>query len=148
MDRFEFESCCTENELEDRTIEMLKERGYKSYKSLRLLSEASITKQCKDLIPGQLALLREGVSILRPDTQTTASSTASTSNDTTATASHATSMPPTTEGNTIGLNAVRALCTTAMGLEQEWCGYCFSALLVIVTFLRITFTGVCLKVTG
>ena len=63
---FEFSEWCEENELNEETVKALKDKGYQSYKSLRLLTEESLNKNFKGLIPGQLALLREGVDLLRP----------------------------------------------------------------------------------
>ena len=63
---FEFTKWCEEYELNEDTVKALKDRGYQSYRSLRLLTEESLNKNFKCLIPGQLALLREGVALLRP----------------------------------------------------------------------------------
>jgi hypothetical protein len=65
---FEFKQWCEEYELEQDTVTLLQSKGFKSYKSLVHLDEDILKKDFKALVPGQLVLLREGVSILRPDT--------------------------------------------------------------------------------
>ena len=78
MDNFEFDSWVQEFELEEDTVKLLKEKGYKSYRSVSKLTEESINKHFKGLPPGQLDLLKEGVGLLKPkdSQQTTATSSA------------------------------------------------------------------------
>jgi len=65
---FEFEAWCKEYELNEDTRNALLDKGYNSYKSLRLLSSADVPKMFgKLLLPAQIGLLLEGVSILRPE---------------------------------------------------------------------------------
>ena len=66
MDSFEFDSWVQEFELEEDTVKLLKEKGYKSYRSVSKLTEESINKHFKGLPPGQLDLLKEGVGLLKP----------------------------------------------------------------------------------
>ena len=66
MAEFEFEAWCEEYELEEDTITLLKDKGFKSYKSLSKISDEMLKKEFKTLIPGQLVLLHEGVKLLRP----------------------------------------------------------------------------------
>ena len=63
-DKFEFVKWCEEWELEEDTIQILVEKGFKSYKSLRHLSDDMIGRHFKGIKPGQQALLREGAAIL------------------------------------------------------------------------------------
>ena len=63
---FEFSEWCEENELNEDTVKALKDKGYQSHRSLRLLTEESLNRNFKGLIPGQLALLHDGVDLLRP----------------------------------------------------------------------------------
>jgi hypothetical protein len=70
-DNFEFVKWCEEYELEETTVRALKEKGYKSYKSISKLTEESINKNFKGLTPGQLDLLKEGVALLNPPINST-----------------------------------------------------------------------------
>ena len=65
-DTFEFEAWSTEYELEQDTMDLLLEKGFKSYRSLRLLSQDDIRKDFKKLKPAQILLLQEGVAMLHP----------------------------------------------------------------------------------
>ena len=76
MDSFEFDSWVQEFELEEDTVKLLKEKGYKSYRSVSKLTEESINKHFKGLPPGQLDLLQEGIGLLKPkDSPQTAATT-------------------------------------------------------------------------
>ena len=66
MDSFEFDSWIKKFELEEDTVKLLKEQGYKSYKSVSKLMDESINRHVKGLPPGQLDLLKEGVALLNP----------------------------------------------------------------------------------
>jgi hypothetical protein len=64
---FEIQKWIEEYELKEDTIQLLKDKGFDSYRSLSLLTEDIIKKDiAKAISPGQVALLREAVSILRP----------------------------------------------------------------------------------
>ena len=65
---FELENWIQEHELEESTVQLLLDKGFKSYKSIRHINEDILKKEFKTLSPGQLILLREGVSILQPPT--------------------------------------------------------------------------------
>ena len=80
MDSFEFDSWIKEFELEEDTVKLLKEKGYKSYKLVSKLMDESINRHVKGLPPGQLDLLNEGVALLKPkdDPPQTAATTSST----------------------------------------------------------------------
>ena len=83
-DTFEFQEWCKEYEINDDTMNALLEKGYNSYRSLRLLTTDDIQKLfSKKVLPAQLSLLQEGVSILQPMAPTSRSA---------ATASNPTSM--------------------------------------------------------
>ena len=70
-DSFEFDSWCAENEIAEETKTALTEAGFDSYKSLCLLDEVKIKQYFKKLIPGQLLLLIQGVSLFHlEDTRT------------------------------------------------------------------------------
>ena len=76
MDEFEFLAWCTENELENETIELLVKKGFKSYKSISRLNEETLKREfSKHITPGQYMLLQGGVETVRPhpivDTETT-----------------------------------------------------------------------------
>lgn len=62
-DSFEFDSWCAENELTEETKAALIEAGFDSYKSLCLLDEVKVKQYFKKLIPGQMLLLTQGVSL-------------------------------------------------------------------------------------
>ena len=65
---FELENWIQEHELEEGTVQLLLDKGFKSYKSIRHINEDILKKEFKTLSPGQLSLLREGVSIFQPPT--------------------------------------------------------------------------------
>ena len=57
VDQFELAKWAQENELEEKTVEALVEKGFKSYKTLSLLNEEDARRMFKGLVPGQLLLL-------------------------------------------------------------------------------------------
>jgi len=61
---FEFKAWCQEYELEEDTVQCLMDKGFKSYRSLSLLSIDDIKKDFKKLLPAQLLLLQQAVGIL------------------------------------------------------------------------------------
>jgi hypothetical protein len=69
MESFEFTKWCEEYELEEETVQALVDKGYRSYKSLRLLTKADTIKHFKTLLPAQLSLLQEGIALLQPDVE-------------------------------------------------------------------------------
>ena len=62
---FEFEKWCEEYELEEDTVQLLKNKGFKSYKSISVMDEDMLAKHFKALSPGQFVLLQQGVQLLR-----------------------------------------------------------------------------------
>ena len=66
---FEFKKWTEEYELEDETVKLLMDLGFKSYKSLSKLTEESCKKLFSRMItPGQYVLLEAGLEMLRPTT--------------------------------------------------------------------------------
>jgi len=65
----EFKNWCTEHELSPDTVKALADKGFDSYKTVSTLEEKRIKQHFeKVLLPGQLYMLMQGVSMLRPDT--------------------------------------------------------------------------------
>ena len=66
---FEFKKWTEEYELEEETVKLLMDLGFKSYKSLSKLTEESCKKLFSRMItPGQYVLLEAGLEMLRPTT--------------------------------------------------------------------------------
>jgi hypothetical protein len=64
--QFEFAAWCEEYELEAETIKALTDRGFKSYKSVSKLTPDMVKKDFKGLLPAQVLLLQDAVSLLNP----------------------------------------------------------------------------------
>ena len=63
---FEFEAWCQEFEIESETAQLLKEKGFKSYRSLSKLTPDIMKKEFKTISPGQFVLLQDAVTLLQP----------------------------------------------------------------------------------
>ena len=68
MDNFELAKWTEEYELEDETVLALREKGFKSYRSISKLTPDMIKKEFKTLSAGQFLLLCDAVAILQPAT--------------------------------------------------------------------------------
>ena len=63
---FEFKKWCEEYELEQDTVTLLQEKGFKSYKSISRITSELLKKEFKGLVPGQFLLLQAAVEMLQP----------------------------------------------------------------------------------
>lgn len=96
---FEIKKWIEEHELKEDTVKLLQDRGFDSYRSLSLLSEDTMKKELSKLItPGQLALLREAVSILRPPPPTPATTSQPPAASQQETQQQPTTQPPPSQG--------------------------------------------------
>lgn len=119
MENFEFVKWCEEYELEETTINLLVDKGYKSYKSLRTLTDDAISRIFKTLIPGQLALLKEGVDLLKPKDSATDNPQAAPVTETASSQvpnAATTSAPPA--ATTMNPEEVCALWEKVVGIQQ------------------------------
>ena len=101
-EQFEFNAWCTENELETETVDLLKAKGFKSYRSLVRLTNETIKKEiAKGVTPGQLALLEGGLEILHPPKEPTNQPSQRTDD---ATQAADNSRPPASDGSGNNIN--------------------------------------------
>ena len=64
--RFEMERWIEEYESEEEIVKLLIDKGFKSNKNIRHITEDTLKRKFKTLNPGQAAHLREAVSVLKP----------------------------------------------------------------------------------
>lgn len=63
---FEFNAWCTEYEIEEETAKILKDKGFKSYRSISKITDEILKKEFKNVSPGQFVLLQDAIKLLQP----------------------------------------------------------------------------------
>ena len=66
MEVFEFQKWCEEFEIEEETAKLLREKDFKSDRSISKMTIDIMKKEFKSISPGQMVLLQEAVSLLQP----------------------------------------------------------------------------------